>query len=191
MVATVISSLVSLLFVGIVYFVLYRKYALDKYREELFRLRNELFDLALTGGLVRFKSHTYVNLELLINNNIRYAHHISFVGLIIFGALNQLKYPGVRVTSRVANDFANQLSTLRPSPGRETLSQIKARFDTQTIKYLLRTSPFFVAYVVTLTGFFVSRRLFQTSHIRSLLKKYLVSGVNQEIEAQAEQYCTA
>ena len=58
----------------------WRGYLTDKFRQNLFDLRAELFDYARTGA-VRFDNGSYSHLRNLINSLIRFAHQISFVRL--------------------------------------------------------------------------------------------------------------
>jgi hypothetical protein len=78
-----IVSLLSLLMLWFLYSFAYRDYRRDVYRQKLFALRNELFDLALAGD-VSFETPAYQTLRTTINGFIRFAHHMQFGGLAIF-----------------------------------------------------------------------------------------------------------
>lgn len=54
----------------------------DRYREELFALRDELFDMAACGEL-KFHHRAYCELRLHLNGMLRFAHRANLVGLII------------------------------------------------------------------------------------------------------------
>ncbi len=188
MMSTILSSLVSLLLLLILYFVLYRRFAIDNYRDQLFKIREALFDLAIDNETLSFKSEIYKNFETRLNNNIRFAHRISFLGAILFNVMNRIRYPGSNIQSKVASDFLRQAAAMRQSATKDRIMQLKAAFDTQTIKYLLRISPLFCLYVVLIWLRFAFGQILQLGRVKSQVKTVLVGEVNREIELQAENY---
>jgi hypothetical protein len=82
-------SLLSLLILWFLYSFAYRDYRRDVYRQKLFELRNELFDLALAGE-ISFETPAYQTLRTTINGFIRFAHHMQFGGLAIFIVIEEL-----------------------------------------------------------------------------------------------------
>jgi hypothetical protein len=60
----------------------YRSSRTDKFRQDLFALRAELFDYAREGA-VGFDNRSYVRLRNLLNSMIRFAHEVSFVRLAV------------------------------------------------------------------------------------------------------------
>lgn len=66
----------------------WRPYRIDKVRNELFALRNELFDYAAGGG-VPLNDTAYRMLRDRVNALIRYAHIITVTRLLIFMAANR------------------------------------------------------------------------------------------------------
>jgi hypothetical protein len=60
----------------------YRSATTDKFRQNLFALRAELFDYA-RGDAVRFDNGSYLRLRNLLNSMIRFAHSVSFVRLAV------------------------------------------------------------------------------------------------------------
>lgn len=58
-------------------FWLYRDYQIDRLREHLFSLRDELFDSAHENDLLNEKG--YVKLRLIMNSMIQFSHKITFV----------------------------------------------------------------------------------------------------------------
>lgn len=187
MVITTVSSLALL----IGYLTLYRRHAHDLYREELFSLRDRLFNLGLEENDFQFTNPLYGALERLINNNIRFTHRISFAGTLAFNVLNQLRYPGIRVQTNLSAEVDARLGSLRRSPVSDELKKIRAALETQTVFLLLRTSPLFVAYVAALFLRFALKDLSRRVRLRSQVKNVIVRGVNQEIEYQAESYAMA
>jgi len=66
----------------------WRPYRIDKVRNELFALRNELFDFAAGGG-VSLGDTAYRMLRDRVNALIRYAHIITVTRLLIFMGANR------------------------------------------------------------------------------------------------------
>jgi hypothetical protein len=63
-------------------FVLRRRYCEDKFRDELFTLRDELFDYAASGN-IEFDHHAYTLLRTRMNGIIRYAHRASLMQILV------------------------------------------------------------------------------------------------------------
>lgn len=76
-----LSSLISLLGIWILYFWLYLDYRVDSFRDELFALRDKLFDIAKNGE-IDFNNPAYGMLRSYINSTIKYGHRFSFMQLI-------------------------------------------------------------------------------------------------------------
>lgn len=78
---TIIDAFYTLFFsLGIVYIVLFRfkQYRMDKFRQSVFRLRDELFDYAADGN-VSFDHPAYRTLRDTMNGYIRFSHRISLL----------------------------------------------------------------------------------------------------------------
>lgn len=75
-VSTILLSIVSLMGLVVLYFWLYRDYRLDLFRDQLFALRDELFDLAASGK-IDFDSKAYGMLRTTLNGFIRFSHRFG------------------------------------------------------------------------------------------------------------------
>lgn len=75
------SGYIALLLLWVLYFWLYRDYRLDYFRQQLFALRDELFDIALAGEL-QFEGRAYGLLRTTINGTIQYGHQLGFLQLL-------------------------------------------------------------------------------------------------------------
>ena len=62
---------------------LYRDYQVDVFREDLFELRNDLFDFAANGG-ISFDDPAYRGLRSMCNGYIRFGHRISLLSSLLF-----------------------------------------------------------------------------------------------------------
>ena len=79
------GSLLMLVLIGIIYFIYYpiRSLAVDNARQELFAIRDAIFDMAVSGK-ISFESQEYKDLRGIINSFIRFAHRTNLTDPIIF-----------------------------------------------------------------------------------------------------------
>ena len=83
----VVTSLVSL--AGLLVLLrLYRDYSVDRFREEMFALRDEMFDFAASGGIA-FGSPAYGRLRLTMNGFVRRAPRMRLMEIVLFRALSR------------------------------------------------------------------------------------------------------
>jgi hypothetical protein len=71
-----IPTLLSLIVLVFVVFTLWPEQRVDIFRQQMFALRDELFDFALEGG-IEFDNPAYTQLRWLMNGFIRYAHNLT------------------------------------------------------------------------------------------------------------------
>lgn len=74
-----ITALLGLL----LFYWIWQQYVIDSTRQQLFELRDELFDMATEGQLDR-NSVLYTTLRELFNTGIRFAHQLTLWRLVIF-----------------------------------------------------------------------------------------------------------
>lgn len=77
----IISFGVILTFLWVFYFWFYWQYRIDKARQELFAIRDELFDFAINGN-ISFNHPAYGILRRTMNGMVRFTHKIDFINLI-------------------------------------------------------------------------------------------------------------
>jgi hypothetical protein len=80
---TLLVSVISLLFLTILIFWLYRDYRVDEFRQKLFKLRDEFFDDAIKNN-IEFDSNAYEMMRNAINGFIRFAHRINLPQTVVF-----------------------------------------------------------------------------------------------------------
>jgi hypothetical protein len=125
----------------------YRSATTDKFRQDLFALRAELFDYA-SGGAVRFDNRSYVRLRNLLNSMIRFAHEVSFVRLAV-----AIVWENFSPVLRYIPGFAAQMEndTELSEEARKKLADIHERMFRLTFIQILSTSvaafPALVVYV--------------------------------------------
>ncbi len=125
----------------------YRSATTDKFRQDLFALRAELFDYAREGA-VPFDNRSYVRLRNLLNSMIRFAHEVSFVRLAV-----AIVWENINPVLRCIPGFAAQVEhdSELSEEARRKLSDIHERMFRLTFVQILSTSvaalPVLVVYV--------------------------------------------
>jgi len=125
----------------------WRGYKTDKFRQDLFNLRAELFDYARQGG-VRFDNRSYVRLRLLLNSMIRFAHEVSFIRLAV-----AVVWERFSPVLRCVPGFVEQMEkdSELPEEARRKLTEIHERMFKLTCVQIVTTSvaalPFLFLYV--------------------------------------------
>jgi hypothetical protein len=74
--STIVQSLLTLIVLALVIFWLWPEQRTDLFRQQMFALRDELFDFAADGKVV-FDEPAYILLRQLMNGFIRYAHNLT------------------------------------------------------------------------------------------------------------------
>ena len=85
---TYFVSLISLCFLVIMVFWLYRDYRVDKFRQKLFKLRDSLFDDA-AAGKIPFDTNAYGMLRNTMNGSIRFGHRLNLSQMLLFILLTE------------------------------------------------------------------------------------------------------
>lgn len=137
-VATSLISLAGLLLL----LRLYRDYSVDRFREEMFALRDEMFDFAAAGGIA-FGHPAYGRLRLTMNGFARRAAGMRLLEIVIFRALFR------RDRDEIAEFDADWEKTLDglDDAARRRLNDFRDRMRRVVIARLLR-SPVAIAALI-------------------------------------------
>lgn len=189
---TAVVGFVLLGVLWVVWHFLWKDYALDALREDLFAVRNRLFDIAHEKQSALFSNSLYVTFEKIINNAIRHGHRLSFFGAILFGVSAKIAYPKYKIKSRIQGEYENLDSSIHDRELKESIITLKRDFEITIVRYLLKTSICFV--VITAFLFFWSLiRVFSIRFMQTLFKRatdkteqILSAAILNDIEYQAE-----
>ena len=131
-----IVSFAGLLTLWAFWHYLWKPQRVDIFRQRLFAIRDELFDLAADGE-ISFCEPAYTRLRFLVNGMIQYAHRISLPLLLVSLTLMK-EYPkSIRV------DWKETLNAT-PEGARLKLLRIHERMDDAFAKHLIYGSIFLV-----------------------------------------------
>lgn len=147
---TGISSGISILGLIILIFWLYRNYRIDTFRQQMFALRDEVFDYVEESG-VGFETRAYGVLRTTMNGYIRFAHRISLLHLLLFAVVTRHEIdPDSRSFEAIWTEATNAV----PKQIAEKLDAYRERLNMLVVKHLVLNSPVLVAMVIpALVGF--------------------------------------
>jgi hypothetical protein len=133
------------------YFELYKEYAIDCFRQDVFELRDNLFDDA-AKGLIDFNHPAYCLLRRTMNGNIRYSHRVSILNSLIIAIMfrnSELKKAGF--------SFEEKLKLAMDGLDVEVKEKIlnyRKKLQVIFLKHLVRESPitfFFLLLLLAIT----------------------------------------
>lgn len=145
--AAILTSLVSIAGLLFIYFWLYRGQCVAKLRQDMFDLRDELFELALRRN-ISFEHQSYSMLRTMMNGYIRFGHHLSLLSVIAYLVISRaivLKY----TNAVYALQWLESLKGLDEQSRRE-LNAIHERMNSAVAKHLLLGSPILFLVIILL-----------------------------------------
>ncbi len=120
-------------------FFCWHSYRLDSLRDELFQVRNELFDYAATGA-ISFDEPAYWLLRQRLNGLLRFAHTLSFFRLIVTVTAISTSAEGRRRVRKSSERWRSELE--HASKGvREKLIGFDNRAGEIVAKHVITGSP--------------------------------------------------
>ncbi len=119
-------------------FILHRKYSIDRFREEMFRLRDEVFNYAESGE-IDFNSQAYGLLRTAANGFIRFAHKLSVLQMILF-YFSVKNFKLIDTKDSFDEKWAKSLEGFNDEKAK-TLKEYKLRMSLLVIKHIVFSSP--------------------------------------------------
>lgn len=158
-----ISSL-SLLFLCILVFWLYRSFRADCFRDSMFELRDELFDDAVQER-IGFDSAAYNLLRSTMNGSIRFAHCLSLTRFIV---LSKTSRPvGLPTDELFSERFRKAMDELDEDQ-KQLVWDYLCRMNFLLIEHMTLSSPLLLALVLP----FAISRAIKKRFLKSLMVKY-------------------
>jgi len=149
----------GLLALCVLYFWLYREYRVEKFRFELYVIRDRLFDAA-RKGVISFDHPAYISMRKVINRIIRFGHRVKLLDVLVFGVIDGL-YPYRREEDRLPRKLFNAIDTLEDTEAQHVLQM--AFIDTAFIvcKHMLWTSPTMLCLFANVIAYKSIRKILQ------------------------------
>jgi hypothetical protein len=137
-----VSSIAGLVFMA---FWLYRDYRVDVFRQEMFALRDSLFDKA-TAGLIEFEAPAYGILRSTMNGFIRFGHRLTLPN-VFFIVLTQARISRGAGSTSFKRELNSSLETLTASQ-RALIQKYNEDINFLIVRHLLLSSPLLLISVV-------------------------------------------
>ena len=176
---TVLKSLGSLAGLWVLLFWLYRDLRIDLFRQELFSLRDELFDYAASGA-ISFDHPAYGTLRMTMNGYTRFAHRMTLLQVLLYVYLpRRPREPDVEW--RFDSHWASVAEGLGPDV-RERLDDYISRMHALVLKHVVYGSPLLVLLLLASVSVVLVGLAFRYRMLR-LLKAF--EGPLSRIDAAA------
>jgi hypothetical protein len=134
---TALSSVISLIGLSYLFFWRYRQYRIDLFRQEMFALRDELFDEA-ESGLIDFDHPAYGVLRNTMNGFIEFGHRLTFWHAVSFRLMVQEEENDKEATFERA---WNRASENLDKKTKERLIEYRKRMDLLAMKHVMYGTP--------------------------------------------------
>lgn len=123
---------------------LYRDDSVDRFRQDLFALRDEMFDFAAAGG-VEFRHPAYRMLRLTMNGFLRRADRLNLLQIVLF--LLASSREDRRTDDRFRATWTRSLLEM-DGAAQARMNEYRDRMHRILVKHLLFRSPGLVATIV-------------------------------------------
>ena len=145
-------TILWILFAWILVRILVPRLLLDSFRDNLFALRGELFDLAASGQGLDFDSNAYRSLEALINSNLRFAERMKPSILFATFSLRKRESGNRLEMDRLAMEerFTNNLKEIQNPEAIRAYKGIRKRMEESIAKRFLFASWLVIPLVLAL-----------------------------------------
>ena len=141
-----LSTLISLAICVFVIFVLYNRYRLDHYRQDLFAIRDELFDEARAGH-ISFESPAYRATRVLMNGLLRFGHELSLLNFFLTRVM-----VGKQHLAASGQQFEQEFAGV-PEADAELCKRYLDRMHRRTIQHMFKSPAAWVTLVVPTTAY--------------------------------------
>jgi hypothetical protein len=178
LVALVVTTLGLCLLVVLVLF-LWREYRVDVFRQRIFLIRDELFDLAAEGR-ISFDAPAYGSLRTILNGYIRFAHKMSMTRTLGMFLLRRL-VPNPAL-ERSASDLLGPIEQHPDAEVREKLRKIFSRANFEIFRFVAWPSVILLmpSILALLAGTSIYRRV--TRRGDEIAETVRVEAIEFEIE---------
>ena len=162
---TALATLLSILGLWFL-LVLFRDYCVDRFREDLFSLRQDLFDYAAESG-VNFDDPAYGMLRSTMNGVIQFGHRLGLLEILASYFTVRKSGPSGGVFS-FWSVWEKRLGTL-PQQERKKLLEFHLKMHLLVVKHLLLSSPIMWLLIVVTAGFILTKSAFSKLRLQPTL----------------------
>jgi hypothetical protein len=178
----VISSLLSMILFTFLIFWLWPAQRIDLFRQQMFAIRDELWDFAAEGK-ISFDDPAYTLLRQLMNGFIRYAHNLTLYRILL--SFLQWKYVFGEPVGQWTTSWNEAISQLPNKSTKEALQKFHSRamelvlgqiaLSPGVLSFCMLLAPVFLIVVVVHTQWTNFRRIY-----RDVIDKIPISFIEEE-----------
>jgi hypothetical protein len=143
------NILISTFFISLfsyIVFWLYRSYRIDRFRHEVFVLRDKLFDAA-ADGLISFDHPAYRLLRTLMNGHLRFAHKLTLRQPVILFLFDKMRGPIPSKGIAFEDDYEQAIRDLDADTV-ANLNKYKARLEILALQHVFFSVPEFFILIL-------------------------------------------
>lgn len=137
------ASLFSIFLIFIFLFKMYEDYRVDKFRQDMFKIRDDLFDYAMRGRL-SFNDPSYGLIRGAINGHIRFAHRINLLDLAMFNRI--LEQENYVIREPFSERLQKSMEHLT-SEQKDFVTDTVMKMNFKIIEHLSLSSPIILAVI--------------------------------------------
>lgn len=177
------TSLLSVALILIFLFKMYEDYRVDKFRQDMFKIRDDLFDNAMHGRL-SFDDPSYGLIRRVINGHIRFAHRINILDLAMFATI--LAHENYVIREPFSVRLLKSMENLTGDQ-KELITDAVTRMNFKIIEHLSLSSPVILTVVTPLVFLALAKR--HVTKLVSYLRKPLDRIENISIVSNELSLC--
>lgn len=151
-------------------FYLRADYEVDAFRQEMFKLRDEIFDYAASGH-ISFDHPAYVQLRDLANGLIRFAHRLTLWRILTMFALYRVL--GIWESPTFGRDLEKNISSIGCAQVQSRMRDFHKQMSFFTVWQLVRST---IAFWPVIVFVFVKEMIGKARIVRSLVIKETVES---------------
>jgi len=186
--ACILHLCFALALLWVLIFVCWKNYRVDQLRQNLFALRDDLFDFALTGA-VAFDHPAYGKLRTTINGMIRFAHRIAFPRILLAVLTERIWHDPSKRTP--FEEWQEAVDTIRSTEVQERLRELHQRMYVLVVGHMISRSPTLLVFLAVFVSWAIvngmAKRLIDafTQRVPGLELLEAEALEAQELEAEA------
>jgi hypothetical protein len=138
-------SFMSLTMIFVLLFWLYRDYRIDAVRQDLFQLRDDLFDKAAAGE-ISYEDSAYGMIRSTINGMIRYSHKLTLPHVFAIGYAT--KASGSSQGGKAFGDGLRAAVEKLPKDQREVYLNAYSHMNAIMVRHIIISSPILLFFLV-------------------------------------------
>ena len=160
---------------------------LDRFRQTLFSVRGDLFEMVMKGdsGLT-FTDPNYIRLRRFLNGRIRFAHRVSFSQIVVGCLMSIIPGTGIRQAMKKYKTPAQLvIESLEEGTLKTKLGVMENRASKAMVQYLVMTSPSFLVILIAIFfgGLLCVLVTLQFKAINSTVRAFVVKEVSPSVRA--------